>query len=54
MNPLEVHLFNQSQVNKGNNTMNIILAFSVGIITGIIIYGWYLKRNEVEELDVQV
>ena len=34
--------------------MNIILAFSAGIITGIIIYGWYIKSIEEDELDVSV
>jgi len=51
MNPLKEHLFNQQEINKVKNTMSIIAALTLGIITGIIICGWIRKLNEEDDYD---
>lgn len=54
MTPLEEHLLNRRKINKRFNAFNTIAAFALGIIAGLIIYEWNIKRNEEDELDVSI
>jgi len=47
-NPLENHFRIKEANMKVNNTTNIIVAFIIGVIVGLVIYDWINNQNEDE------